>query len=100
MSQIGLLLLSLITDSFDFSISLSLLLHQNDLTTLFHSFAIKSSMFKGDRLSLNNDNGNAFLSRYVTLPTCGPKERNGSHDGDSKLIPWELNSIFYANIFF
>ena len=36
-------------------------------TILLHCFAIKGSMFNGDCLSLSNDNGNAFLSRYVML---------------------------------
>ena len=34
---------------------------------LLHCFAIKGSMFKEDCLFFNNDNSNAFLSRYVML---------------------------------
>ena len=71
MSQTGLLLFSLILQILRFSTSRSQLSHQkNDPITLLHSFAIKSSMFNGDCLSPNIDNGHAFLSRYVTLPTA------------------------------
>ena len=66
MSQISLLLLSLITDFFGFLLFFSLLSHTKK-TILLHCFAIKDSMFNGDCLSLNNDNGNASLSRYVML---------------------------------
>ena len=48
-----------------FSISLSMLSHQKMI--ILHCFAIRSSMFKGDCLSVNNDDGHAFSSRYVTL---------------------------------
>ena len=58
-----------ITDSSFFHLALSALTPKNDPITLLHSFAIKSSMFNGDCLSPNIDNGHAFLSRYVTLPT-------------------------------
>ena len=70
MSQTGLLLLSLILQILRF-LPRSLRSHtKNDPITLLHSFAIKSSMFNGDCLSPNIDNGHAFLSRYVTLPTA------------------------------
>ena len=71
MSQTGLLLFSLILQILRFLTSRSQLSHQkNDPITLLHSFAIKSSMFNGDCLSPNIDNGHTFLSRYVTLPTA------------------------------
>ena len=77
MSQTGLLLLSLILQILRFSTSLSPLSHQKtDPITLLHGFAIKSSMFKGDCLSLNTDNGPAFLSRYVMLPTLNQRTSN------------------------
>ena len=61
MSQIGLLLLSLITDSFCFLFS-----PLSSHTPKKRSHYI-GSMFNGDCVSLNNDNGNARLSRYVML---------------------------------
>ena len=65
-SQISVLLLSLITDFFGFLLFFSLLSHMKKMI-LVHCFAIKGSMVSGDCLSLNNDNGNASLSRYVML---------------------------------
>ena len=53
----------LITDSFSYLYFFSLSLSKNDLITLFPKY----QMFNGDGLSLNNDNGNALLSRYVML---------------------------------
>ena len=65
-SQISVLLLSLITDFFGFLLFFSLLSHTKKMI-LVHCFAIKGSMVSGDCLSLNNDNGNASLSCYVML---------------------------------
>ena len=70
MSQTGLLLLSLILQILRFRPrALSSHTNKSDPITLLHSFAIKSSMFNGDCLSPNIDNGHAFLSHYVMLPT-------------------------------
>ena len=66
-SQIGLLLLFPDYRIVRFSILLSMLSHQK--MVILHCFAIRSSMFKGDCLSVNNDDGHAFSSRYVMLPT-------------------------------
>ena len=55
----------LITDSFSYLYFFSLFLKKK--TILLHCFPIKGPMFNGDCLSLNNDNGNALLSRYVML---------------------------------
>ena len=63
-----------ITDSSVLDLALSVLTPKNDPITLLHSFAIKSSMFKGDCLSLNTDNGHASLSRYVML--CHASDTN------------------------
>ena len=63
----GLLLLSLITDSFGFLFFFLSPHTPKKKTILLHCFAIKGPMFNGDCLSLNNDNGNAFLSHYVML---------------------------------
>ena len=76
-----------ITDSSVLDLALSVLTPKNDPITLLHSFAIKSSMFKGDCLSLNTDNGHASLSRYVML--C--------HASDTTL-PLFGTSVTVANI--
>lgn len=68
-SQTGLLLFSLITDIFgSLSRSVSLSLKHTPLKNQsYYTVSQSSLMFKGDCLSLNINNSNAFLSRYVML---------------------------------
>ena len=66
MFQIGLLLLSLITDFFGCLLLLFFFpTHQN--RSYYAISQSKGSMLNGDCLSLSIDNGNAFMSRYVML---------------------------------
>ena len=66
-SQTGLLLFSLITDIFG-SLSRSISLKHTPLKGRSYYTVLQSSlMFKGACLSLNINNSNAFLSRYVML---------------------------------
>ena len=67
-SQTGLLLLSPITDIFgSLSRSLSLSKYTPLKSRSYYTVSQSSLMFKGDCLSLNINNSNAFWSRYVML---------------------------------
>ena len=67
-SQTGLLLFSPITDIFgSLSRSISLSKHTPLKSRSYYTVSQSSLMFKGDCLSLNINNSNAFLSRYVML---------------------------------